>query len=170
MQQRVRRITRAKVKRYGVRLVLGCIALLVAVLLGYSHYFGPADADASAREFVVEPGTSVRDVAAQAQASGLVKSAWALRLALLEEGQGSTAVRAGGYTVSPNMDAITVAQVLTRPPALAFVTFPPSIRKEQMGDILAEALGWNEEQKKEWNTVATNPDPDFTEGVYYPDT
>jgi UPF0755 protein len=98
-----------------------------------------------------------------------VKSPWALRLALLEKAQGRS-IRAGGYRVSASMDAWSVAKVLTDPPALAFVTFKPGMRKEEMGELLAETFNWSPAQVKEWNTVATDPDPDFVEGVYYPDT
>ncbi len=68
------------------------------------------------------------------------------------------------------MDAWSLASVLADPPALAFVTFPQGLRKEQVGSILADALNWTEEQRKEWDTVATAPSPDLIEGVYYPDT
>jgi UPF0755 protein len=145
------------------------LVLLFSGLLSYSHYFGPADASASMTEYIIEPGTDIATAANQAAAQGLVKSPWALRLALLEKAQGRS-IRAGGYRVSASMDAWSVAKVLTDPPALAFVTFKPGMRKEEMGELLAETFNWSPAQVKEWNTVATDPDPDFVEGVYYPDT
>lgn len=145
------------------------VLLLVGSLLTYAHFFGPVDSSAVPAQYLIQPGTeSIPTVANDMAAQGIVKSAWALRIALYKEG--GSHVRPGGYVVGRNMDAWTVAKVLTEPPALAFVTFPSAIRKEQMADILADALGWSDAQKEEWNTVATNPGPDFAEGVYYPDT
>ena len=143
------------------------LALLIGSLLLYSHLFGPADTYAEPSQFVVQPGTSLSDVVQNLSVTGMVRSAWALRIALARE---SGHIRPGSYSLGKEMDAWTVAKVLTDPPDMAFVTFPPSIRKEQMGDILADALGWSDAEMKEWNTIATDPDPSFVEGVYYPDT
>lgn len=157
-------------KRSLFRACLSFVLLLAASLLVYAHLFGPVDVNAGTAEFVIEPDkATVGEVTAALQADGIIKSSWALKLALLGEARGRS-VRPGGYTIGKNMDAWTVAKVLTDPPALAFVTFPPNIRKEQMGDILADTFNWTDEEKEDWNTVATNPDPDFSEGVYYPDT
>lgn len=146
----------------------GLIALLIGSLLLYSHFFGPVDADAQPSQFVVKPDATPMDVIENLSATGMVRSAWALRIALAADV--SAPIRAGSYSIGKEMDAWTVAKVLTEPPDMAFVTFPPDIRKEQMGDILAAALGWSAAQKADWDTVATNPDPSFVEGVYYPDT
>jgi UPF0755 protein len=143
--------------------------IYVGVLLAYSHFFGAIDTHAVPGEFVIQPGTSITEAANLIAASGVVRSSWALQIALHNESRRPD-IRAGGYTIGKNMDAWTLAKILTEPPAIAFVTFPPGIRKEQMGDILANELNWSDAQKKDWNTVATNPDPNFVEGVYYPDT
>lgn len=145
------------------------LVVLIGGLLFYSHLFGPADGYAQPSQFVVLPDASVGDVVENLSATDMVRSSWALRIALTAIGNGRP-IRPGGYSIGKEMDAWTIAKVLTDPPALAFVTFPPGIRKEQMGDILADALGWSAAEMKEWNAAATSPDPDFIEGVYYPDT
>lgn len=158
----------ARIQKRHIRMSGGALlVLLIGSLLLYSHLFGPADSYAEPSQFAVEPGTSSSEVVENLSATGMVRSAWALRIALLRQ---PGHIRPGSYSLGKEMDAWTIAKVLTDPPAVAFVTFPPGIRKEQMGDILADALGWSDAQKKEWNTVATNPDPSFVEGVYYPDT
>ncbi len=156
-------------KRLFLYGTLAVLAFLITGLLAYSHYFGPVDEHADIEEFTITADTSLQEAAQQVADAGFVKSAWALRIALIEE-SGGQRIRPGGYKIGKGMDAWTVANTLVSPPALAFITFPPSIRKEQMGDMLAEALNWTDAQKEEWNTVATNPDPAFSEGVYYPDT
>ncbi len=148
---------------------LTALFLLITGLLAYSHYFGPVDEHAEVAEFTITADTGLTQAAQQVADAGFVKSAWALRIALAEEANGHR-IRPGGYKIGKGMDAWTVAKTLVSPPALAFITFPPHLRKEQMGSMLAEALNWTEAQEREWNTVATNPDPEFAEGVYYPDT
>ncbi len=155
-----------RIVKYGV---IGVVALLLVSVLTYAHFFGPVDGLAGTQQYIVQPGTTMESLAHTLKSEGLVKSEWAFRLALLEEAAGRS-VKAGGYTISKGMDAWTLASVLARPPALAFVTFPPAIRKEQMGEILADALNWSPQELVEWDTTATDPDPDFAEGVYYPDT
>jgi UPF0755 protein len=154
----------------NLRITLGVgLFLLISGLLTYSYFFGPVQKDAGMTEFTVDPDMTVASVAQKAVGEDLAQSSLVLQLVLIEKADGRL-IRPGTYKLSGSMDTWTVAHILTQPPAIAFVTFPPSIRKEQMGVILANALGWSPAQKEEWNTVATNPDPDFIEGVYYPDT
>ncbi len=145
------------------------IFLLLTGLVSYSRFFGAVDTQAVPAEFVIQPGTSIQEAAQLVAASGVTRSSWALRVALLKDSERAD-IRGGGYSIGKNMDVWTLAKVLTDPPAIAFVTFPPGIRKEQIGAILADELNWSAAQEKEWITVATNPDPNFVEGVYYPDT
>ncbi|MDB5189809.1 MAG: Endolytic murein transglycosylase [Parcubacteria group bacterium] len=150
-------------------LIIGTVIFLILFVLAYAHFFGPVQKQALAEQFIVTPGSTTEQVISQLKTEGYVRSSWALRIALLEKAQGKS-VRAGGYSISKSMDTWTVAKTLVGPPQLVFVTFPPAIRKEQMGEILAGALNWSPGEKEQWNTTATEPDPNFIEGVYYPDT
>ena len=53
-------------------------------------------------------------------------------------------------------------------PAYVSVTIPPGFRKEQDAEILAQALKWDPSQEAAF--MATPSDPDYLEGVFYPDT
>lgn len=145
------------------------IAVLIFFVLAYAHYFGPPQAEAQTEQFMVNPGETPAFVTEQLQQKGFITSAWAFRIALLEKSSLGE-IHAGGYNVSKSMDAWSIAHALSSKPALAFVTFPPSVRKEQMGDLLAATFGWNDVQIREWNGPATSPEPSLTEGVYFPDT
>jgi UPF0755 protein len=158
--------------RFWKRISAGAGILSIAVLIGgllmYANLFGPVDTTAVPKQYLITPSqTSATYVARDLETQGIARSALAVSIALREHGG---TIRPGGYVIGKNMDAWTIASVLTAPPSLAFVTFPPAVRKEEIGEILADALGWSDAQKQEWNTVATSPDPDFTEGVYCLDT
>ena len=72
-------------------------------------------------------------------------------------------IKSGGYKLSKNMWALDVFKKINSKPDLVWVTWSSCLRKEQIGEILAEGLGWNSKELDKWNKL------DF-EGVYYPDT
>jgi UPF0755 protein len=156
-------------KRIGVRTLLGAIAFVVVSGLTYAHIFGPTNIYGERTQFIVEPGEKVSDVADQLKAQGLVRSGLAFQLALIGKIT-DRGIRPGGYELSAKMDTWTIAQTLGQPPYLVFVTFPQGSRKEQMADILSDALFWSAAQKKEWLTVDTAATGTLPEGDYYPDT
>lgn len=144
------------------------VLALVAFLLLYSYLFGPAAERARAEQFIVLPGTPTETVARELKDRGFVKSVFVARL-VLQSAAREEGIRPGGYDIGQHMDLWTLSEVLTTRPHLVFVTIPPSVRKEEIGGMLAEQLFWGEEQKEAWR-AATAQDPDMLEGVYYPDT
>lgn len=129
----------------------------------YARAFGPTDSFATRTQFLVSPGESVSEVAQSLKDKGYVRSTIAFQIALIGK-VSERGIRPGGYQISQSMDAWTVAKTLGQPPYLTFITLPQGARKEQIADILADALFWSAEQKQEWITAAP------ADGVYYPDT
>ena len=163
---RRRRVSR----RHIVIALVALVALLAGFLLLYARYFGPVSPQAiPATEFIVEPDAEFDTVARELKELGYIRSITAFRLAYGAAGQ-FREVREGGYMVSPSMDVWTVAELLSRPPYLAWITFPPGWRKEQIAEYLARKLNWSEEEKRHFIEVDTAPSPEFVEGVYYGDT
>jgi len=68
------------------------------------------------------------------------------------------------------MWALDVFKKINGKPDLVWISYSSCLRKEQVGEILSEALGWNSTELTKWNTVYTNSSPEYFEGVYYPDT
>ncbi|HEV7121705.1 MAG TPA: endolytic transglycosylase MltG [Candidatus Paceibacterota bacterium] len=156
-------------KRIGKRAAFIAIALLVVSGLTYAHVFGPMNIYGQSTQFIVPEGDSASQVADMLQQQGFVRSGLAFQLALFGKVT-SRGIRPGGYTISSSMDTWTIAQTLAQPPYLVFVTFPDGARKEQMADILADALFWTDAQKQEWLNVDTAATGTLPEGDYYPDT
>lgn len=154
------------------RLILAGVAalvLLIGVALLYSRYFGPVDTSAPRIEFIVEPEETFEEVAQELRREGLIRSMTAFRIAYARTGN-LRGIREGGYQISASMDTLAIAKALAAPPYLAWVTFPPGYRKEQIGELLARKLGWTPEEVASWVSVDTAPSLAFTEGVYYGDT
>lgn len=157
-------------KRYlPHKLGAGFVALLILFLLGYSYVFGPMDKFADVEEFVVQPDTSLVDVAKDLQAKGYVRSHFAFDAAFVSAAGGRN-IRAGGYQISKSMDTWSIAKKLSEKPYFSWINVKPGMRKEEIADLLAQELSWTPEQKQAWVTIYTAPSESFTEGVYYPDT
>ncbi|MCX6754759.1 MAG: endolytic transglycosylase MltG [Candidatus Nomurabacteria bacterium] len=80
------------------------------------------------------------------------------------------AVTPGAYKLSKTMNASQINKVLHTKPYMKWVVIKEGLRKEEIATILANALGWTSKQKSNWVTIDTTISPEYTEGVYYPDT
>jgi len=79
-------------------------------------------------------------------------------------------IEPGGYRINKGMGAWEVLNKINGRPDLAWVSFGGCLRKEQIGEIIGQALGWNAADLEKWNAVYTASKPEYFEGVYYPDT
>jgi len=75
----------------------------------------------------------------------------------------------GGYRLDGTMTAWEVIRVITAPPDFVWVRVREGLRKEQVGILLHDKLGWTNSQKEDWNNVYKNS-KEYREGVYFPDT
>lgn len=157
-------------KRHLIIVGVASIILLAGFLLLYSRYFGPvSSATLPASEFIVAPDSEFETVAQELKAGGYIKSLTAFRIAYGATGH-LREIHEGGYMVSPSMDAWTIAGLFSKPPYLAWITFPPGWRKEQIADYLAKKLSWTDEQKQQFIQAGTGGSYPQPEGVYYGDT
>lgn len=79
-------------------------------------------------------------------------------------------VQPGGYELQENMDLIQVFRKITGKPDLVWVSINACLRKEQIGEVLMDKLGWDKEKLEQWENVYPDPTHEYFEGVYYPDT
>ena len=54
------------------------------------------------------------------------------------------------------MWALDIFKKINGKPDLVWVSWSSCLRKEQVGEILTEALGWNSDELNKWNIVYTN--------------
>lgn len=76
----------------------------------------------------------------------------------------------GAYKISKEMTPAQILQTLRGKPYMKWVLIAPGLRKEEIAELLAPALGWTAKQKTEWITKSTTTKPEYLEGVYMPDT
>ncbi len=81
-----------------------------------------------------------------------------------------TIITPGVYKLSKTMTAVQIDKVLHGKPYMKWVIIKEGLRKEEIATILATTLGWNSKQKSTWILTDTTSSPEYTEGVYYPNT
>ena len=155
----------AELRVWGKVLAIGigsALAVLVVGALSFAHFFGPARA-----EFIVAPEDTLLTVSEELEAQGLVRHAFAFRLAYRVL-RADDSIRPGGYALASGMDTLAVAKKLGEAPYLSWVVIPEGRRKEEVADILMAALGWTPDQRQAW-LAATNATSSLPEGVFYAD-
>jgi UPF0755 protein len=85
-------------------------------------------------------------------------------------GQKIAEVAPGGYKISKEMDASQIAKILSAKPYMEWVVVPEGLRKEETADTLTYALGWDAVKKAQWISAYAQDLPEYTEGVYFPET
>lgn len=160
---------KAQFSKRSIRVGLVLVAILLLLGLGYAALFGPPERTPIQSDFLVEPGDTVEHVAYALKEQGYIKSLWGFRIAYLVSNEGR-GIRPGSFEISKSMDAWTLAERLVSQPTLAFITFTPGMRKEQIAEVLADTLQWTDEQKSKWLSVDTAVTDSLIEGVYFPDT
>lgn len=160
--------------------IIGAIALLAIIIVGvgifeYISLFSAPQKEAEVQQFTIAISKDdSSEVSQQLKAQGFIKSELGFKIALLGlKGVSSVCVDCvspGAYKISKAMDAREIAKILQQEPYMKWVIIPEGFRKEQIAEILAETLGWSDEQKSDWVTKYTAMNYDYIEGVYFPDT
>jgi len=159
----------------GVKVLLaGLLVLLLLLILGglfaRDKFFGaPNPQNSQTQTLVISRETDKEAVFAQLASQGLIKNKAAFSWLFFKK-HGFAKIEPGGYYLRPDMDALAVAEKLSSPPDMVWVTIPEGWRKEEIGERLAKVLGWSGEELEKWNEVYTQMRFDYQEGVYFPDT
>lgn len=151
-----------------IRKLIPLFILIGLLLYGYWSWLGPVGTSRDTHIFIVPKNNKSFDVVAALTKDKLIKNGKTFRF--FEKIFLLTDVKSGGYTLRGSMDAWEVLKKINGDPDLVWVSYSSCLRKEQIGEILKANLGWSDEELIKWNTVYTNSKPEYTEGVYYPDT
>lgn len=99
------------------------------------------------RIFKVEKVDNAYKIALRLKQEGLIRSAFPFYFSHLFLGRGTT-VEPGAYKLSTDMNVKQMIFALEEKPYAKYVELPEGLNKEEMGDILAEALGWKVQDKQ----------------------
>ena len=141
------------------------LTLIAAGIFAYFSLFSAPQSKAEPERFIVSQNAKTQDTIKKFHDQGFIKSEWALSYALKGK-----EIESGGYKISKNMNAWEMAKALAQEPYMKWVVIPEGLRKEQIADLIADALDWTDQQRNEWINKYTAMKYDETEGVYFPDT
>lgn len=158
-------------RKNRIIIVVGILVVFVVAILGgvYCLFFSAPQREATDDAFVVNKKQTLEQTITKLKTQGFIRNKeafnWILKIKKINKD-----IEPGGYYLSKNMSAWKVAEKITSPPDMKWVTIPEGYRKEQIGEILAETLNWSEEELEKWNIVYTKVNVDYLEGTYFPDT
>lgn len=143
--------------------------LLAIAAAGYFSFISAPGSDSTSQRFVVSLGegrsAAIRDIINQ----GFAKNDIGLEIAMAFYGFPN--ITPGGYKISKNMNVFDIISVLKAGPYMKWVVVPEGLRKEEVGALLAQNLGWNSETENEFlDAYKTSGGNDYKEGVYFPST
>lgn len=146
------------------RLIIALVVLGIVGYFGVTGYIGylksPADPSGERVAFVINPGETVSDVANKLEEKGIIRSAFAFKMAARDAGL--TGVNIGDFIVSPAMTHTEIIDVLKGGSTDVRVTLLEGWRVEQIAEELNEKLKID---KTEFVAAAKE-----YEGYLFPDT
>ncbi|MCL4390232.1 MAG: endolytic transglycosylase MltG [Patescibacteria group bacterium] len=140
------------------------LTLTAIGLFAYFSLFGAPQSKAESERFIVSLNESKQDVIKKLHEQKFIKSERGFNYVLKEND-----IQPGGYKISKSMTAWELASAM-KEPYMKWVVIPEGLRKEQIADVIGEALGWSEQIKKDFVTKYTAMAYDQLEGIYFPDT
>jgi UPF0755 protein len=146
---------------------LAFLALIIFIGIYFTYSLKAPDNSAK-QEIVIINSESPDAAALELEDKGFIKSFNAFNFAY--KFKGNKKIEPGGYYLSKNMNALKVIDELNKGADLKSITIPEGIRKEQIGERLQKLLGWSDEELDQWNSLYSDSNTDYKEGVYFPDT
>lgn len=135
----------------------------------YWYYFGPVNNSKESKIFIIPKNLDGFNLVKKLEEGKFIKNNKVLKL-YIDMFVYFNEIKPGGYKLKQNMWAFDVFKKINGKPDLVWISYSSCLRKEQIGEILNQALGWSNLELEKWNTVYTNLTPEYFEGVYYPDT
>jgi len=149
---------------------------------GHSYFFGAPQPQAELEQFTIPTTTAgdhdkkiiddSREIAELLKEKGFIKSTLGFNIAFA--GRISSrcvdCIGSGAYKISKSMSVFEIARVLKKGPYMKWVVIPEGLRKEQIAELLADTLGWTNQEKSSWVNTYTSMKFDEVEGVYFPDS
>ena len=143
--------------------------ILISLIVLVYIYLGPVGATDKTSVFIVPQNQESFDVIKSLKEQDLIRNENAIKF-LMDNFAKNKEVKPGGYQLNQKMDSWQTLTKITGSPDLFWLTFSYCLRKEQIGEILANTLSWNEEELEDWNNLYKNSKSEYFEGLYYPDT
>jgi UPF0755 protein len=123
------------------RFIIAIIFLGVAAFAWYFQSTQPvARFDVPATDFEIKPGTGINQIGSDLSSAKLIRSRAAFKVTIYRLGIANK-IQAGFFKLSPNMDAVEIAEALTHASTRQIrVTIPEGLRSEEINFIINKAF------------------------------
>lgn len=147
------------------RLVL-LFLLVIIIVAGFLVWWNrgqqaPNPSDNSTKMFVINKGTSIRELGNKLKKEGLIRDPVVFFL-YIKKNNLDTKIQAGDFKLSPNMKLSTIVDQLQHGSLDVWVTIPEGLRADEIADILQDKMPNYDESWRQ--TLRTN------EGYLFPET
>lgn len=149
-----------------VSFAMAFLAIAASSLVAFCVFFAPSSKVAET-VFVVPQQSADFDVPSELYTKQLIKHEAGFRWLYGFLVAGKTTAP-GGYRISGSMHAWAIVRKLSSPPDFVWVNVRDGLRKEQIGLLLQDKLGWTDTQLASWNSAYAD-NVQYREGVYFPD-
>lgn len=139
--------------------------LIVLVAVGGFWFYQnakPVAKEKNFKDFLIVKGLGANQVGNKLQKEGLIRSSLAFKI-YVQAGGAAAKIQAGEYRLSPDMSLFEIVERLLQGPQEIWVTIPEGLRKEEVAERFAKALG---KDKAFILDFLANAD----EGYLFPDT
>lgn len=151
------------------KIILVTLLPVFFILFAGWYFLGPVGNGSEEEVFSVPQDSTGFNPSESLKEKGFIRNARAFQF-LLNNFAKDIKVQSGGYRLNKGMTAWTVLAKIVGRPDLMWITISGCPRREQIGEKLAGIFGWDIRKETEWNEQAVKGNPDYLEGVYYPDT
>jgi UPF0755 protein len=155
----------------SMKTLIKFIILLVAILFFATSlawaYLGPANKSPEIITFIIPQDKNSFKLSDSLFQKNLIKNKKGFEF-LYDNFVKNKEIKSGGYNLSQNLNSWQIIQKITGKEDLKWVNIYYCPRKEQVGEKLAQTLGWDNNRLNEWNNLFK--DTEYFEGVFYPDT
>lgn len=147
------------------KLSIVIILLAVCGIIGFSWWTNGTGSvnqtDKTQKEFVIQKGEPLRQIANRLQANGLIKDPIVFFLTVKLNGMDNK-IEAGDFRLSPDLDAKQIATALTKGTLDLWITVPEGYRATEIAGVLKQKFP---QYNSDWQTELTQ-----YEGYLFPDT
>jgi UPF0755 protein len=146
----------------------GTLSAIIIICFGYYLFFAAPERSAVPEQFTVSLGATRADIFNNLKSYGFIKNETGFKITATLEGVAD--INPGAYKISGSMNTWQIAAAFKADPYMKWVVISEGLRKEEIADLLAKNLGWSQDEKENWINIYTASNPDYFEGVYFPDT
>lgn len=152
-----------------LRILCALIVFIFGLVASFYYFIMPVSKSGDGVVFVIPQNQKGFVLSESLKKQNLIKSEKAFNF-LFDYFTAGKTIEAGGYKLNTAMNSWKIVERLVGSPDYIWLAISNCQRKEQIGEKLAAALGWNSTKLDEWNNLYKNSKKEHYEGVYYPDT